>query len=68
MTTWKTSAQISRLVIILNEIPLKRMRYDVVAKGYCCIICFHAESITLQRSAMIFDFIFGIIVTYLAWD
>ncbi|KAB2012994.1 hypothetical protein ERO13_D09G113500v2 [Gossypium hirsutum] len=43
MTTWKTSAQISRLVTILNEIPLKRMRYDVVAKGYCCIICFHAE-------------------------
>ncbi|KAL1082483.1 hypothetical protein V6Z11_D09G136100 [Gossypium hirsutum] len=32
-----------RLVTILNEIPLKRMRYDVVAKGYCCIICFHAE-------------------------
>ncbi|TYG74188.1 hypothetical protein E1A91_D04G155000v1 [Gossypium mustelinum] len=56
------------LVAILNEIPLKRMRYDVIAKGYCCIICFHAVSITLQRLAMIFDFIFGIIATYLAWD
>ncbi|KAG8472872.1 hypothetical protein CXB51_034836 [Gossypium anomalum] len=45
----------NRLVTILNEIPLRRMRYDVVAKGNCCIFCFHAVSITLQRLTMIFD-------------